>query len=279
MLSRQPFASVLSHILGFKAFRRFSKASKETFTYEISLIALSIRTGYLVDVLHIPEHLAEQTYTLLLKELGTISECFRNVLHLHEPCTNQSFFIHKNKLLQKLEASLSPRSAGPYPVFIHLPEKGEPCVLDSIPLPVLEVFQFNLGPGSTSSSSTLRLPQDLPSTTSIPLAAFVLDYPVAYVPASASQTSFLSGVPLVIYRCYIQPRTPPPGDDNGRGRQHTLLQFSCPGSFADDPTGLMSLSRTISHLENTFQPLIAQSLPGCIFHVTCERVILDRVAL
>ena len=52
----------------------------------------------------------------------------------------------------------------------------------------------------------------------IPLAAFLLEYPIGYVPLDANQTTFLSNIPLDVYECVLE-------DSSG---EHTLLKFSCP---------------------------------------------------
>lgn len=104
----------------------------------------------------------------------------------------------------------------------------------------------------------------------------LLDYPIAYVPASEDQTSFLSGTPLVVYRCHISGRSREGEDDN---KQHVLLQFSCPASLASSSDDLVSIERIVSHLEHTFQLRVAQILSENKLHVKYEHVTLDRVAL
>lgn len=67
----------------------------------------------------------------------------------------------------------------------------------------------------------IQIPSDLTSGREhllIPLAAFLLEYPVGYVPLDANQTTFLSNIPLDVYECVLE-------DSEG---EHTLLKFSCP---------------------------------------------------
>jgi hypothetical protein len=70
-------------------------------------------------------------------------------------------------------------------------------------------------------TAVTRIPSDLTSGREhllIPLAAFLLEYPVGYVPLGTNQTAFLSNVPLDVYECVLEdPR-----------EEHTLLKFSCP---------------------------------------------------
>jgi hypothetical protein len=121
--------------------------------------------------------------------------------------------------------------------------------------------------------TSLQLPADLPSALSIPLAAILLDYPVAYVPGG-DQVSFLSGVPLVLYRCWVHGYPP-----SNRERNHLLLQFSCPLSLADVSSAPTSIEWIVSHLKVMFEPRLLQSLPESTFQVGYEYVTLDRVAL
>ena len=74
---------------------------------------------------------------------------------------------------------------------------------------------------SNPSIVVIQIPSDLTSGREhllIPLAAFLLEYPVGYVPLDANQTTFLSNTPLDVYECLLV----------NSGEAHTLLKFSCP---------------------------------------------------
>lgn len=141
----------------------------------------------------------------------------------------------------------------------------------------MDVLRYLLKNLTTNQDSipevSLRLPPNLSMVTLIPLAAVLLDYPIAYVPESESQTSFLSGTPLVVYRCRLVGK--PQGDEDN-DKQHVLLQFSCPVSLENS---MVSTRKTVSFLEHTFQPRVAQILSKYVLHVDYEHVALDRVAL
>ncbi|KXN88077.1 hypothetical protein AN958_07536, partial [Leucoagaricus sp. SymC.cos] len=228
-----------------------------------------------------------------------------DILHIHEPSANQSFIVNKSLLTRKLKFLLDRDTPFSYPTFVHLPDRGVPLrvcgiprflppnavltflpKLAEIPSSIYEVLQImgrltqpkeSSSPGESPTS--IKLPRNLPSTVCIPLAAILLDYPVAYVPSSENQTTFLSGVPLVLYRCcIIFPAQRPEGGVN-RGKEHTLFQFSNPALLADDSAGAMSVERTLDHLKPTFEPRILHSFPGSTFRVDHERIALDRVAL
>jgi len=89
MSSYDLLATVTSQVSRFEPFRKFSKDAKESFAFDITLVALSVRcafkysmstliffslslgcrTGYLLDRISIEEPLVENTFSTLLKEL------------------------------------------------------------------------------------------------------------------------------------------------------------------------------------------------------------------
>ncbi|KAF7768051.1 hypothetical protein Agabi119p4_7294 [Agaricus bisporus var. burnettii] len=275
MVLSQLITSILSQTSGMKAFHRNSKI--EAFAYDLALIALSVRTGYLVDTIHVPSGLAESVYCKLLNNLRTMSDHFKDIIHVYDPDSNQSFFINKPLFLVKVKDLFDNENISCYPVFIYLPDNAEPRKLRTVPTPLTEVLRYLLKNLTTNQDSipevSLRLPPNLSMVTSIPLAAVLLDYPIAYVPESESQTSFLSGTPLVVYRCRLVGKSQG-GEDNDK--QHVLLQFSCPVSLENS---MVSTRKTVSFLEHTFQPRVAQILSKYVLHVDYEHVAPDRVAL
>ena len=71
------------------------------------------------------------------------------------------------------------------------------------------------------SHVVIQIPSNLTSGQEqllIPLAAFLLEYPVGYVPLGAHQNAFLSYIPLDVYECVLE----------NSGEEHILLKFSCP---------------------------------------------------
>ncbi|KAF5360908.1 hypothetical protein D9756_004896 [Leucocoprinus leucothites] len=284
MSSNKLLAAVSSRVSHFTPFRKSSRVSKAVLAFDITLVALSIRTGYLVDKISVPEHLIEQSFSALLKELRDVSECFSDILHLYEPSGKQSFIVNKVLLLNKLESLLDQHLSSIYPTFLCLPERGDVYRLDIIPPGLLDVLGMLLEKLKRATDSNIptenqiiQLPQELSSTICIPLAAILLDYPIAYVPSS-DRTSFLSGVPLVLYRCRIDIQSPALQEEPEEGKGHILLQFSCP-EMVDDSTSAMSTQQISVHLESTFGPRIAHSLPGSSLYVDHEHITLDRVAL
>ncbi|TFY68732.1 hypothetical protein EVJ58_g820 [Rhodofomes roseus] len=100
----------------------------------------------------------------------------------------------------------------------------------------------------------LAITQPLVITDSVPLAAVLLEYPVAYVPADADQTEFLPGVLLDVYHCVISLADTTLDDTRGApgdAREHTLLKFSCPACLAEQDTSL-SPARMMDRLRVSF---------------------------
>lgn len=102
----------------------------------------------------------------------------------------------------------------------------------------------------------------------IPLAAFLLEYPVGYVPLDATQTTFLSDIPLDVYQCVLV----------GSGEEHTLLKFSCPQCVSRSVARLAP-DEIQQRLVDRFQPrLEAVDYPGRL-KIRHSQETLPRVGL
>lgn len=112
------------------------------------------------------------------------------------------------------------------------------------------------------------LPANPTSDTLIPLAGYLLEYPISYVPISNTQTDYLAGVELDVYECFVL-------TTNGR---HTLLKFSCPTAV-----GLKELAfgteSMVAKLELVYGERIESLNQGWKIEMYHERTTLDRVAL
>jgi hypothetical protein len=106
----------------------------------------------------------------------------------------------------------------------------------------------------------------------IPVAAILLEYPVAYVPTSSAgdQTAFLSRELLDVYECLLM--------NAGTLNRHTLLKFSCPNIIGIEHTEL-SPKRLIERMKERFVPRlqIVDSRITLDIQVLAEK--FDRVAL
>ncbi|KAK0202006.1 hypothetical protein DFS33DRAFT_1386291 [Desarmillaria ectypa] len=165
------------------------------FAVNLSLIALSVRTGYLVDTF--------ATRTIFKKLVIALRErnpLFKDVVHLYEPTADQSFFINV------------PRFHSRAPEFrdtIYVSVSGH---LMSPPENVLNTLR-SIKMHATDISCTL--PSDLPVDITVPLAAVLLEYPVAYVPHGVIPPERQS---LDVYECLLSGRV-------------TIVKFSCPSSL------------------------------------------------
>ena len=72
---------------------------------------------------------------------------------------------------------------------------------------------------------------DLSIQDTVPFAAVILDYPVAYVPVSPDQTIFLPWEVLDVYECILMLHGH--GKENG---EHMICKFSCPNSLSTRKT-------------------------------------------
>lgn len=117
----------------------------------------------------------------------------------------------------------------------------------------------------------IQIPSELTSRREhllIPLAAFLLEYPVGYVPLDANQTTFLSNTPLDVYECVLV----------DSGEEHTLLKFSCPQCVSQSVAKLAP-EEVRRRLAGRFQPrLEAVDYPGRL-EVRYMQETLPRVGL
>jgi hypothetical protein len=110
----------------------------------------------------------------------------------------------------------------------------------------------------------------------VPLAATLIGYPVAYVPISADQTSFLSGQPLDVYEATIVPATSCASSLQSSNQSHTLLKFSCPRLLAETNCELFP-ERVTKRLQLQFRERLSSIGSSLLVHHHVE--VMDRVAL
>ena len=122
--------------------------------------------------------------------------------------------------------------------------------------------------------TSLSLPLGLTPETTIPLAALLLEYPVAYVPTS-DQAPFLSNIRLDVYECTL--------DFDHRNADNIgeclLLKFSCPSDLAELHPNRLGSFHIAARLAEKFNNRLKQQVPGATIRVTHSRQTMDRVAL
>lgn len=103
----------------------------------------------------------------------------------------------------------------------------------------------------------------------IPLAAVLLEYPVAYAPSpEPASFTFLGGIGLDVYEVILTSSSSEP-------RQHILLKFSCPHGLDKG----LSPEVVKERLHNHFKPRLSTILPGMSLEVSHSEQTFDRVAL
>ncbi|KJA21246.1 hypothetical protein HYPSUDRAFT_216543 [Hypholoma sublateritium FD-334 SS-4] len=260
--------------------KRFSDYNQKLFSIDLALVAHRIRTGYLLD-LAAPKD-AIETFSFLLNALRAnrrTEDMFSRVLHIFEPSSEQSFFANAELLASRIKIVIpetetpSPRTI--QPVFLHL---GSPIrMLNSVPADLRYLLDtlFSLTSTRDSLPPSFSLPTDVTVQVAVPLAALLLDYPIAYVP-SVSNPHALSGCPLDFYECVLISSAHECHSDAKshavQRKEHTIMKFSCPAQLQDmDPEHFQPAS-IVSQLNEVFSKrlgLVEDPTLGCdVIHTT-----------
>ena len=109
----------------------------------------------------------------------------------------------------------------------------------------------------------------MPETT-VPLAALLLEYPVAYVPSSDIQVRFLDNIPLDVYECTLVTEN---------DQTHPLVKFSCPSNLAEAHPDDLGALHIVAYLRGNFQDRLNKSVQGATLRITHSRETKDRFAL
>lgn len=145
--------------------------------------------------------------------------------------------------------------------------------------------------GTTTSSESSDVPLSITLTpnltprVTVPLAAILLEYPVAYVPSSSDPeqaTFFLSRVTMDVYQCILTWHHSSKGSTSlPKPIEHTLLKFSCPSDLtANDPDRCDPCPpRILAGLASTFDTRLERLEAGPKLAVRHTTETLDRVAL
>ncbi|EIW81069.1 hypothetical protein CONPUDRAFT_55713 [Coniophora puteana RWD-64-598 SS2] len=117
-------------------------------------------------------------------------------------------------------------------------------------------------------------PPNLSQVVLVCLVAVLIDYPVAYVPASPQQSHFLGGEPLDVYQVTItlsEPASAAPSP-----HFHIFLKFSCPAVLSAQYEQLKPASM-VSNLKDRFKHRLENV--GAEMQIQQSMETLDRVAL
>ncbi|KAG5648408.1 hypothetical protein DXG03_004982 [Asterophora parasitica] len=243
-----------------RALRKIASQKRRQFVIDIALIGLGIRTGYLVDVVA-PQDPVE-----------TCPE-FEAVAHVYEPTSDQSFIVNIPTLLCRRTQDDAKASYRDETSFVLLGKNASFSLCPGPPVELTEALSALVDDATNHATPapSISTRQNLPREMSIPLAAVLLEYPVAYVPFSLEDNvPFLPNVSLDVYECVLT---------LAQGGFHTLLKFSCPSDLGQRYPNLLSPGRVVADVSAKLNSRIGQKAPGMLLEVLHTTATLDRVAL
>jgi len=150
--------------------------------------------------------------------------------------------------------------------------------MTTIPEPLFDVLHLLSDQASVVDSmpSSISLPEGMPLSNAVPLAAVLLDYEVAYVPPDTptGPAVFLSGVTVNTYECLLDLLLP------GSSVHHTILKFSCPRALAISYPTQFGSDEIVRRLTAKFGERLAQIGDFTVsLRIVCGSITLDRLAL
>ncbi|KAJ3539229.1 hypothetical protein NM688_g6397 [Phlebia brevispora] len=289
------FAAVLRQIKSIPALKKVPGAKLQTFSLEICLVALGLRSGYLFDTFSVRGNQLE-VLCGVVQALRRDLPAFKNIVLLHEQHTDAYFFISVPLLLERCKGELqlgisptvTPDGAHEVPqhqagmMFVSI-SPTEVTPLSSMPERLAQLLRqlydtldaHRAGKSDYPPSIMMPAGEDMSATDVVPLAAVLIEYPVAYIPQAADQSSFLSGVELEVYSCILVTDMGHQDGDATLPDRHTVMQFSCPRTLLPDSDIIVEGLRTkfTGRLES-----LRTELP-CHLEITSRTERLDRVAL
>ncbi|KAF6757417.1 hypothetical protein DFP72DRAFT_845846 [Ephemerocybe angulata] len=276
--------------------RRLPSLSRSRLSVDIAFVGSSLRTGCLIDLFTPKEPVV--AFTRLLEVLIG-NDWTRNIVldvsHVFEPSSGQSFLVNRKLLRQRLSGIPRKRSQdgnvqqppmtntliGELTFVTLFPGSGCKISSDSeIPPELYSAIDSLLGiinSDATPLRGSITLPDNLPLSAAVALAAVILDYPVAYVPsveAASSSPIFLSGVAVKTYECVLAYAGPDPPTPT------SIMKFSAPAVLEEEQPDTLSPRKTTKHLEELFRARLESIGDGSAqMTVICETVTFDRLAL
>ncbi|KAG6890622.1 hypothetical protein C0995_006598 [Termitomyces sp. Mi166 len=264
----QRFEAICRHIheqlVGIPSLRKLTFQKRSQFAMDLAWIALCLR--YAAVIASLPQTLTSSRILSLAFEWEVHSACpeFDSVVHVYEPASEQSFFVNIPMLLDRHipDGKTAYVRLGPGPSSFSL--------IADPPLDLINALN-SLKEGvaaQTTFPPSFTMKSNLPAESAIPLAAVLLEYPVAYVPTTLD-SPFLSKVTLDVYECIL----------SFGETVHTLFKFSCPSELGQQYSHIFSSSQIIASLTDNYLPRICTMAPTVSFEVLHTSQNLDRVAL
>jgi len=207
------------------------------------------------------------TFTQILTALRESDPAFNSVILVQEPISDQLFFLNVGLLCARCPLrdygqglQYPQNSRDQWTNFVELHDN--PALMSSPPerlsVVLSELCRDTKLEHMFPPPVALSLSPSLDITLAVPLAAFLLDYPVAYVPISADQSDFLAGISLDVYRCTFALKAEATQSSDLAGREHTLLKFSCPSAIGH-AHGELSSQALVETMRNRFGRRLAEA--------------------
>ncbi|KAG1751127.1 hypothetical protein EDB19DRAFT_1275541 [Suillus lakei] len=211
-------------------------------------------------------------FSRVLVGLRSKSATFADIVLWYDPSSLQSFIVNSRVLRAFARTLLEDNAAVTYVLL-----GGFPTLLNCMPKTVLDVIcAMDADMVESQAKVSFSFVNGLTQENLVPLAATLIGYPIAYVPISADQTSFLSGQPLDVYEAIVVPEASCISSLQSSNQSHTLLKFSCPCLMAETNCEL-SPECVIKRLQSQFQESLSSIGSSLLVHHHVE--IMDRVAL
>ncbi|KZT37828.1 hypothetical protein SISSUDRAFT_1062494 [Sistotremastrum suecicum HHB10207 ss-3] len=244
--------------------KKVSRGALESFSVDVALVALGIRSGFLIDTFS--PWFEEMTLFIEILHSSTHSE---SLLLLADDDSSNYFIVNSCLLAARVDSELPESDPSPWTTFIFLDK-----VISSHPRPSPAVMNHIGAIASQDNHPTLP-PTRLCTEDAISLAGFLLEYPFSYRPSDLSTNSNpLGGIPLLLYECSLVSST-------SSTSRHSLMKFSCPLQLSID---VLSLASDIIQecLLARFRERLLESpipLPWTDIDVTVTPITLNHVAL
>lgn len=253
-----------------KTLRKVRPGKLEQFSSDLCLIAHGIRSACLVDTFTVKDPVS--MFSCVLAGLRSKSATFADIVHWYHPSSLQSFIVNSRALRTFARTLLEDNTAVTYVLL-----GATPTLLNSTPKTVLDViWAMNADMLESQAKVSFSFIDGLTQENLVPLAATLIGYPVAYVPISVDQTSFLSGHSLDVYEATVVPAASCTSSLQSSNQSHILLKFSCPRSLSETNRELFP-ERITKRLQSQFLERLSSIGSSLLVHHHVE--VVDRVAL
>ena len=187
--------------------------------YLVDALPVALDYGRLLaEVLDVRDHQppGQSTQLINFAVKTESSTMLKDSVHVFDPTSDQSFILNV-PLFRAYHTDIRD-SQSCLPLFIEL--TSPPTSLTHTPIDVIRVLDdlfSKLSLRSCNRRNSIVLAHGIPSNTMIPLAATLLEYPIAYVPSSAPQESRIQ---LKVYHLFAT------FEENSESI--SVIKFSCP---------------------------------------------------